>query len=348
MRKFLNYIKGKEMQRLKTVLTLWMLGLLLTGCSGTPAEGQPATEAGANTTGKITVVSTYSILGDWVQAVGGDKVTVRTLVGPGGDAHTFEPTPTDGVALAEADIVFENGFGFEPWLDDLYTASGSDAPRVVVTDGIDPLSASDEAHSDEEHDEDEAESAEDDHAEEEDHGEVDPHVWHDVGLAIQMVEAVRDGLSETDPANRATYQANADAYLGQLRELDQFVLGEVDKLPVEQRKLVTTHDTFGYFAKRYGFEIVGTAIASVSTEAGDPSAAAIAELVEEIKATGVKTIFAENISNNDLMSQIAQEAGVTLAPTLFTDALGESGSEGDSYLKMVRYNVTTMVEALDP
>jgi ABC-type Zn uptake system ZnuABC Zn-binding protein ZnuA len=442
------------------------------------AQPTPAPAANAQ---PLKVVATYSILGDLVQNVVGDSglIELTVLVGPGGDAHTYEPTPRDSAALAEADIVFENGLEFESWIDDLYTASGSTATRVAVAEEIsdlipsaghshdhdDPLAhacehfddapeavtadaadatptatipddhthyavtladgagtvglsraedaevsfylgadvpfsvatdgapltpeaseavtegcdavaivytydlapgdyvvsfgpgagdsvalvweAAGHSHSEgEEHGHSEEEHG---HSEEEhghSHGEYDPHVWHDPNNAMAMVEAIRNALVGADPNNASTYALNADAYLAELEELDAFVEEQVATLPEERRKLVTGHDTFGYFARQYGFEIVGTALGSVSTEAADPSAGELAELVEAIKASGVPAIFAENVSNPALMETIAREAGVTLAPTLFTDALGEPGSEGATYLEMVRFNVTTIVTAL--
>lgn len=160
-----------------------------------------------------------------------------------------------------------------------------------------------------------------------------------------MLEAIRNALVGAGPDNATTYARNADAYLAELEELDAFVQEQVATLPEERRKLVTTHDTFGYFADRYGFEVVGTAL-GITIEASDPSAGKIAALVEAIRVTGVPAIFAENVSNPALMETIAREVGVELAPTLFTDALGEPGSEGATYLEMVRYNVTTIVTAL--
>lgn len=358
---------------MKRLSLLFIILLFLTACTSSNASTDD---------GSLQVVATYSILGDFVQQVGGNHITVTTLVGPGGDAHTFEPSPADSTKLAEADLIFENGLEFETWLDDLYTSSASEAERVVVTDGIEPLAMeeghehdeehadeehTDEEHADEEHaDEEHAdeehtdeEHADEEHADEEhtdeehaheehahEHGEFDPHVWHDVTLAIHMVEQVRDALVETDPDNAVAYQDNAEAYLDELAELDNWVKEQVATIPIAERKLVTTHDTFGYFAAQYGFEVVGTAVSSFTTEAADPSAAEMAELVEDIKAAGVPVIFAENIANPRLIEQIASEAGVTVAATLYTDALGEPGSDGDTYIKMVRYNVSTMVTAL--
>ena len=329
------------------IATTWLLVLLaqLSACSGAntaapattaPAAGpSPAPPAAAE---KLSVVATFSILGDLVQNVGGDRIAVHTLVGPGGDAHTFEPSPADGVALAEAKLVFENGLEFEPWFGELYASSSSKATRVVVTEQIEPFKAPQASE--------QAARGAPAAGEQPGHGEFDPHVWSDAGNAIRMVETIRDALIKADSGNADAYKANADQYLAQLKALDDFIVAETNKLPPERRKLVTAHDTFGYFARRYGYTIAGTALGSISTETADPSAGALAALIEQIKAAGVPAIFAENVQNSDLMGRIASEAGVTLGPTLYTDALGEPGSAGETYLKMMRYNVTTIVTAL--
>ncbi len=291
---------------------------LLVGCSN--SDRQP---------GKLRVVATYSILADLVKNVAGDAAEVTVLVGPDGDAHTFEPTPKDGVALADADVIFENGVHFEEWLDKLHKSSKSKARRVVVTKGL-QLREGDH-DSDEHH-----------------HHEEDPHVWHDVKNALHMVGVVRNALAEADPPNADQYKDNAEKFLTKLKTLDEWVVEKVATLPKQNRKLVTSHDTFGYFAERHGFDVVGTVLPSVSTEASDPSPAAFAKLIQSVKAAKVPAIFAENVHNPRLMERLAEEAGVKLAPPLFTDALGTPGSEGDTYEKMVRYNVTTIVEALKP
>jgi ABC-type Zn uptake system ZnuABC Zn-binding protein ZnuA len=386
-------------------VTLLLLSLLASACGAAggsaPGDGRAAgvpsaaTSATTSTEGRtdgetLTVVATFSILGDLVSNVAGDRVEIATLVGPGADAHTFEPSPADNQALLAADLVFENGLGFETWLDDLYESSGSEARRVVVTEGIEGLigageheeeetheaahggeegHAGEQEHEDgEEHAEEAEGTAEADHAdedadhqaesgqatEEEDHaaedgedvhGEYDPHVWHDVTNAIHMVERIRDALTEADPRNAAVYRANAERYIGELRELDETVRERTSALPEERRKLVTSHDTFGYFAQRYGFEIVDTAL-GVTTEESEPSAAEIAQLIREIEEAGVPAVFTENVSNPGVMERVAQETGAEVAPPLYTDALGEPGSEGGTYLEMVRYNADTIVEAL--
>jgi zinc/manganese transport system substrate-binding protein len=315
-------------------LTAFVLSVLA-GCGGAgTAEQQGSGE------GRLRVVATYSILGDLVENVGGENIEMTTLVGPNGDAHTFEPSPSDSAELSEAKVVFENGLGFETWLDDLYESSGSEARRVVATRNVEPLPiGGGEAHSHED-DADEL-GAEEGH----EHGEFDPHVWHDVANAMTMVRTIREALIEADPRNAEAYRANAERYLSELEELDAEVTEKAESVPQERRILFTSHDTFGYFAERYGFE-VDTALASVSTEASDPSAGETAEIVEEIEASGVPAVFVENVSNPDVMERIAQEAGVEIAPPLYTDALGEPGSEGGTYVEMERYNATTIAEAL--
>ena len=322
---------GLGFRRLLALESVALLALILAGCGG---GGQEADSKG----GPVEVVATYSILGDLVENVGGEGVELTTLVGPNGDAHTFEPAPSDNAELAEADVIFENGLGFEPWLDDLYGSSGSGARRVVVTRNVDTRPVAGEAHA-EEH-------AGGEHGSEgHGAGETDPHVWHDVNNAVVVVESVRDALSEADPENAAAYEKNTEEYTSELEALDADVRRQVESIPEENRLLFTSHDTFGYFAARYGFE-VDTALASASTETGDPSAGETAELVEEVEASGVPAIFGENVSDPGVMEGIAAEAGVELAPPLYTDALGGPGSGGGTYARMVRYNVSTMSEAL--
>ncbi|MBI4504245.1 MAG: zinc ABC transporter substrate-binding protein [Chloroflexi bacterium] len=300
------------------------------------AQRQAATLSGP----RLKVVATFSILGDLVRTVGGERLDLRVLVGPESDTHTFEPSPADVAALAEATLVFENGLGFEPWLDKLYASARSRARRVIVTVGLpSPIPATDGDHGG-------GDKPDRDQAEQSAHGEFDPHVWHDAQNAMHMVRAIRDALAQADPANAATYRANAERYLAELEALDAWIIQRVATLPAARRKLVTAHDTFAYFARRYGFAIVGTALGSFTTETADPSAARIVELVREIRAAGVPAIFAENVSNPRLMQRIAAEAGVALVPDLYTDALGKPNSPGDTYVKVIRSNVEKIVTAL--
>jgi ABC-type Zn uptake system ZnuABC Zn-binding protein ZnuA len=296
-----------------------------TATSGTATAGAPSTAVPAPSGPPLRVVATFSIVGDLVRNVGGGAIELTTLVGPDADVHEFEPSPADSARIVDAALIFENGLDLEPWLDDLYPASRSRARRVVVTEEVTARKV--EGGNDEGF-------------------EFDPHVWFDVANAITMVGTIRDALVAANPANADLYRANADAYLVQLRELDRFVQEQVRQLPESRRKLVTSHDTFEYFAARYGFEIVGTALDTFASAASEPSAGEIAALVRDIRASGVPAIFAENTTNPGLMERVAREAGVRLAPGLYTDALGRAGSDGDTYVKMIRYDATTIVGAL--
>lgn len=295
----------------------FLCSLLIGGGCGVPSQPQPLQE------GRLSVVATYSILGDWVQQVGGSRVQVMTLVGPGGDAHTYQPVPQDSVSLGQAAIVFENGLGFETWMDRLFESSGSSAQRVVVSRSIEPRSIGTLG----------------------DIEEQDPHVWHDPVQAISMVQVIAEALATADPANAEFYQARADGYLEELRRLDAWIAEQTARVPEARRVLVTTHDTFGYFAERYGFDILSV-MGSVSSEVADPSAAEMAAVVRQIRSRDVPAVFAENILSPRLTEQIAREADVTLVATLYTDALGPADSPGANYLSMMRFNVQAIVEAL--
>jgi zinc/manganese transport system substrate-binding protein len=313
-------------------LPLW---LVLSACAPAVQQPVPSTaidqpaEAGAlptpAATGKIKVIATFSILGDFVKNIAGDKVDLFMLVGPDGDAHDFEPVPSDNVALADAAVIFENGLGFEAWLDDLYAASKSKATRVVASDGIKTrmLELGKNGKS-----------------------EADPHVWQRADNASMMVKNIERGLSKADPENAAMYATNAAAYLKKLEALDAEIQAEVAKLPAEKRKLVTSHDALGYYAERCGFEIVGNVIASLTTETGEPSAADFAALIDAIKATGAKAIFLERITNPALVERVAKAAGIGVGPELYTDALGLAGSAGSTYIDAMRHNTQAIVNAL--
>lgn len=305
------------MPKIVAALLAALCAVLVAACGGSASQEPPSAVGD-----RLPVVATFSILGDVVAAVGGDRVAVTTLVGPDGDAHVYEPTPQDAAAVADAAIVFENGLGFETWLEELVDGSGTRATRVVTTEGIEPGVLVEDGVE-----------------------EQDPHVWQDVRNEIVVVERVRDALVAADPAGGGTYEANAAAYVDELEALDEEIAARVDELPAERRKLVTTHDAFGYFARRYGFEIVGTAL-PVSTEAADPAAGDVAALVDRIAAAGVPAIFAENIENQALLERIAGDAGVVLGPDLYSDALGPAGSAGATYVGMMRANADAIVGAL--
>jgi len=264
---------------------------------------------------KINVIATISIIGDVVKNVGGDSVNLVTLVGPDGDAHEYEPIPADSVNIAKANIIFENGLHLEHWLDKLYQASGSRAQRVVVSQGVNPRVFENNPL------------------------ETDPHAWQDVTNVILYTQNVRNAFDAIDPTNKSLYDANAQAYIQKLKDLDAWVKERVATIPVDKRKLVTNHDALGYFARAYGFKIIGTVIPSATTEAADPSAKETVDLLNTVKSNGVHAIFSENMANPKLAQTLSQEAGIQIGPELYTDALGPVGSEGETYLKMIKYNV---------
>jgi ABC-type Zn uptake system ZnuABC Zn-binding protein ZnuA len=284
-----------------------------------PAPAQP----------KIQVVATFSILGDWVSNVAGDVAEVQVLVGPNADVHAYEPTPLDNVKLANANVLIENGLGFESWLDGIYAASGSQAVRVAASDGVALLKANEA-------------TGENDG---QNRAEFDPHVWQDVGNAIKMVQNIEAALSKADPVNADTYKTNAARYVADLLALEQEIGNTVDNLARDARLIVTSHDTLAYFAQRYGFKVIGSVFNALST-ANEPSAHDLANLVDNIRTSGTKAIFLESISNPKVVERVAQEAGVEIGPALYTDALGEPNSEGATYIQAMRYNTRAIVDAL--
>lgn len=309
----------------------------------------PAVNADAQNGEPLKVVASFSIAEDWTARVGGDLVELSSIVPAGGDAHTFDPNPATVASIADADVIVAIGPGLEPWLDSMVDASGTDATVIQLVDHMPLLSTDDDGHDDDNHadevtheDDHGGDHTEDDH----EHGDGDPHIWGDVSNVITAVEVIRDTLAEADPDNADTFHANAAAYIAELEALDTYIQEQIATVPEENRKLVTSHDTFGYYADAYGLEVVGTALGAATSDTGDPSAGDVATLVGIIEDAGVPAIFTENTVNPDLMQSIADEAGVELAPTLYTDALGEEGSAGASYIGMMTYNTGTIVAAL--
>jgi len=280
--------------------------------------------------GKLKVVATTSIIGDFLRVVGSDDLDLNVLVGPGGDPHEYEPVPSDSIRLARADLIFENGLGLETWLDKLCSSAQTHAIRVVVTDGIKIRHVlNDEGR-----------------RPNSDADDRDPHAWQNVANAVIMVHNIESALAKSDPAHAAGYKTRAAAYEVQLNELDDWVARMIHTIPPQQRKLVTSHDAFGYFGDRYGIDVSRSALESVTTEASDPSARQIVEVVKKIKSSGVPVIFVENVQNPRLIQQIAAEAHVAVGPPLYSDALGPADSDGATYLDMIRHNVATLVNAL--
>jgi len=300
-----------------------ILGIALLGAAALPIAACGGEDDQAGATGP-TVVATNSIVEDMVARVAGDRADVSALVRADADVHDFEPTPRDVAGVADADLVVQNGLELEPWMDDVLESAGGDASLVSLSDGVRTLPA----------------------GEEEAHGEEDPHIWQSVPNAETMVVNARDALIQVDPEGAEIYRANAAGYLDELRDLQREMITTLSEIPPEQRILVTNHDTFGYFALEYDFGVLGDALASVTTTGGDPSAADVAAFVDEIEESGVPAIFPENTTDPALIETLAREAGVTVAPSLYTDSLGPQGSEGDAYVGMMRANAATIADAL--
>ncbi|BCJ89763.1 metal ABC transporter substrate-binding protein [Terrihabitans soli] len=299
--------------------------------------------SGANAQEKVPVVASFSILGDFVQNIGGERVAVTTLVGADGDAHVYAPKPSDAKAVAEAKLVFINGIGFEGWMERLVESSGSKAEIVTASNGIATIAFGGEAEHDDhggghthEHGEKEAH---DDH----DHGELDPHAWQSVANAMAYVGNIRDALIKADPAGKADYEANAASYLAKLDALDAEVRTTIAALPADGRTIITSHDAFGYFAKAYGIEVV--APQGVSTEA-EPTAKQVASLIRQIRAEKVRAIFVENITDPRMIKRIAEESGAKIGGALYSDALSQKDGPAGTYIDMVRHNIRTLSAGL--
>lgn len=282
----------------------------------------------AATNERLYVVATTQIVADVVRQIGGKWVQVEALLPPGSDAHEYTPRPQDSVMLSKAQIVFANGAGLEAFLQPLLENAGATARLIEVSKDVPLLKIGEESRK--------GTSAE---------GQltVDPHAWFDPNNVLLWVDTIAQALSQADPAHEAEYRKNAEAYKAQLRELDAWIREQVAQIPPENRKLVTDHRVFGYFAQRYGFEQIGAVIPSFSTEAS-PSAQELAALEDAIRTYGVKAIFVEEIGNQALAEQVSRDTGVRLV-TLYHD-LGPEGSEVDTYLKYMRYNVSEIVKAL--
>jgi zinc/manganese transport system substrate-binding protein len=290
-----------------------LLIIATAGLTATPAAAQD----------KLKVVASFSILGDLVRNVGGDRVEVTTLVGPNGDAHVYSPTPGDAKTIGAARVVVVNGLGFEPWMGRLIRAAGSKAPLVQASRTVAPRKMEDEHHPGRE--------------------VSDPHAWQSVANAKIYVANIRDGLSKADPARKGLYESNAAAYLARLDALEQEVKAAIAKIPAERRKVITTHDAFGYFADAYGVEFIAPEGVSTDTE---PSARDVAKIIAQIRKQKIPAVFMENITDPRLMQQIARESGAKIGGTLYSDSLSEPGGPAGSYIDMMRNNTRELSQAL--
>jgi zinc/manganese transport system substrate-binding protein len=282
---------------------------------------------------KLAVVASFSILGDLVRQVGGERVSVTTLVGPDGDAHVYSPTPADAKTLAAAKLIVVNGLKFEGWMTRLIKSSGANGTIATATSGIALLQAAGDDHG---------------HGKKDKHGhshagEADPHAWQSVPNAKIYVANIRDALSVADPAGKAVYDANAAAYLAQLEGVEAEIRAAVARIPADRRKAITSHDAFGYFIKAYGIQFI--APQGVSTEA-EASARDVARIIRQIKAETIPAVFLENVTNPRLIEQIARETGAKIGGRLFSDALSAQDGPAGTYIAMMKHNISQIEKAL--
>ena len=338
-------------------------------------------QAQAQPTEPLKVVATFSILADMVQNVGGPLVQVSSLVGPQADAHGFEPRPRDVKAVAQAQVIVANGLGFETWLPGLQQAAGFKGRTVLASDGSLLIQADastqqgaghahhddhadDHKHDDHKHDDHKGEGHQDDghkhdehghddrddHAhdaghEGHDHGPIDPHAWQDIRNGIHYVHTIAKGLGQADPANAQQYLRRANEYVQQLQTLDADLRAQLAKVPVQNRKVISSHDAFAYFSKAYGVQFIPVAGLSGRSEA---SAKAVAELVDRVRSEKIAGIFVESGASSRMVEQLARETGAKVGGELYSDALAAPGKPADTYLGMMRWNAEQLLGVLQP
>jgi len=301
-----------------------LAALFLTACGTASSSGSDAVTESSAETASINVLASTSFLADIAQNVAGDRLTVASLLPFGADPHAYQAAPSDVTRIAESNLLILNGVEYEHFIEALLENAGGERLIVTATDGLTPNQMEDEENA----------------------GQMtgDPHMWLDPNRVITYAENIRDGLIEVDPDGAEVYKANADAYIAQLKDLDKWIVEQVNTIPAERRLLVTNHEAVGYFAERYGFQIVGAVIPSLSTDAGT-SAKEMAALIEQIRATGAPAIFLGEVENPDLANQIADETGVKVVDTLYLESLTD-GAPAATYMDMMKHNVTQIVNAL--
>jgi zinc/manganese transport system substrate-binding protein len=289
-------------------------------CLALPLIGSGAARA----VGKVNTVASFSILADMAREVGGERVGVASLVGPNGDAHVYDPTPGDVRTLADADIFVVNGLGFEGWMSRLEKSSGFKGRVVTASKGVKPRQLETETGG---------------------RGRkvADPHAWQSLANGKIYVQNIRDGLIAADPGGEATYRANADRFLSEIAQVEEQVVAAVNALPADRRRIITTHDAFGYFGATYGLAFI--APVGVSTES-EASVQDVAKIIRQIKAQKIPAVFLENIADRRLLDQIAKETGAKIGGALYSDALSDPSGPAGTYLDMFRYNIKMLVAAL--
>ena len=273
-------------------------------------------------------MATFSILGDLVQRVGGDRVSLEVLVGPGGDAHVYQPNPAQARAVAQAAVLFSNGLGFEGWLDRFLKSANYGGLHVRASDGIKTIKGG-HTHG---------------HGHKHDH-DIDPHAWQSVPAVRQYVANITKGLCQVDAAGCEAYRANAAKFDGELQALDAEIRQQLAAIPREQRRVISSHDAFGYYANEYGVTFLAPQGLSTDAEA---SARGVARLIRQIREQRVRALFVENVADPRLIEQIGRETGLTVAGRLYADALSPQGGAAPDYLSLMRHNTRALVQALSP
>ena len=316
-----------DKRRLFVILLVLCAVACLAACQ--PGVRQAASEESQS----LRVLASASFLADIAQNVAGERLKVESLIPSGLDPHAFEPTPRDVARIADSQVLVVNGAGFEAWLEDVLVNAGGERLLIEASQGLAGDSAGNQAGG--KKGEPGAKHAQ----------EVDPHFWLDPSLAVRYVENIRDGLSQADPAGADTYAQNAANYIAQLKELDAWIQAQLLQIPPERRLLVTNHESFGYFADRYGFKVVGAVIPSIST-GSSPSAEQLAQLVDAIRSTHAPAIFLEIGANPALAEQVAAETGIRVVTDLYSHSLTPPDGVAPTYLDMMRHNVQVIVDAL--
>jgi zinc/manganese transport system substrate-binding protein len=274
----------------------------------------------AHAEGPLPVVASFSILGDMVKQIGGPDVQVTTIVGPNSDTHVYEPTPNDAKSLANAKLLFVNGLGFEGWIPRLAEAANFKGKTVTVSNSIKPRTMMDDGKE-----------------------IIDPHAWQDLSNGIVYAHNIVAALQAALPEKSTDIQLRANAYISQMKAINQNTKTEIAAVPESKRRIITSHDAFGYFGAAYGVEFL--APVGVSTEA-EPSAAEVAKLIQQIRQQGIKTIFLENMASPRLAQQLSKESGAKLGAELYSDALSESNGPAPTYLAMFEHNVSKLKAAM--
>ena len=298
---------------MRRLLVLWLLSIfILLSCGGRSTSPPETTDS--------VILASATFLADIAQNIAGDRVIVESLLPVGSDPHSYQPTPRDVTKIAQSKLLIINGAEYEHFLESLLENAGGEREVIEASAGLSPRTDAESEHG------------------------IDPHLWLDPNHVIVYVENIREGLTHFDPDGAAIYQSNAEAYVAQLTELDNWISEQVSQIPPERRLLVTNHEALGSFADRYGFRVIGAVVPGVSSDAS-PSAEQMAKLIDQIKASGTPAIFLDEVENPALAQQIADETGVMVIEDLHLESL-TAGPPAGTYIDMMKHNVTRIVEAL--